>query len=150
MTDAARRTVLVVDDDPAMRRFLETLLTHRGWLTRGAATGAEALAQLRAPATGDAGTAIDVLLLDAMLPDVRGYDLARTLIGDARTASLPICFLSGALSGRARPVAGVGCILKPAMPQQVMATLEEVIGSAAATTEARLEAIDAIERLSFL
>lgn len=145
MTEPLLPRALVVDDDPSMRRFLDTLLTHRGWRTVGAGSGAEAMERL----AGDDG-AFDIALLDAMLPDVRGYDLARRLVSEERTAGLPLCFLSGALSGRALPTEAVGCILKPALPAQVLSTIQAVVDSPRSTAAARLAAIDAIERLSFL
>ena len=147
MDQAAQIRVLVVDDDPAMQRFLEVLLTHRGWQTVAASSGSEAMERV---AAAGAGEGFDVALLDAMLPDVRGYDLARRLVGDDRTAALPLCFLTGALTTRVRATAGIACILKPAMPQQVLKTIEEVIEAPVAEPAARLEAISAVERFSLL
>jgi DNA-binding response OmpR family regulator len=142
-------TILIVDDDAAMRRFLETLLTHTGYRPIGAGTAADALAAMAAPPGGE-GAAVGAVLLDALLPDMRGFDLARRLVQTPATAGVPICFLSGALSGRPAPEAGIACILKPALPRQVTAALESVLGSAPATVEARLVAIAAVERLSIL
>lgn len=142
-------TVLVVDDDPSMRRFLDTLLSHNGFRTVGAATAAEALEWLGAQ-NGAGGDPVAAVILDALLPDMRGFDLARRLVGEDRTRGVPICFLSGAFSGRAPTGAGIACILKPALPKQVMATLQAVAEGPAAPAAERLDAIAAVERLSML
>jgi two-component system KDP operon response regulator KdpE len=76
--------VLVVDDEPAIRRLLRTSLTAEGYRVSEASTGAEAIAQV--------GTETpDVVLLDLGLPDIDGLDVIRTL--RARSA-VPIVVVS--------------------------------------------------------
>ncbi len=68
---APLRTCLVVDDHPAMRSSLGSLLRHEGFVVVGeAATGAEAtrVLQLHRP---------DVAVIDFRLPDLTGLDIAR-------------------------------------------------------------------------
>lgn len=62
--------ILVVDDEPAIRRLLVTGLGTQGYQVSGAATGAEALA---AVASGPP----DLVLLDLGLPDLSGQELLR-------------------------------------------------------------------------
>jgi two-component system KDP operon response regulator KdpE len=64
--------VLVVDDEPPIRRFLRTSLAAHGYHIAEAATGGEALAEL-----ADGGA--DVIVLDLGLPDMPGQDLIRRL-----------------------------------------------------------------------
>src|SRR5262249_26814720 len=77
-------TVLIVDDEPAIRRLLRTSLVAQGYGTIEAATGAEAVAQAHAQKP-------DLVLLDLGLPDMDGLEVIRIL----RTAApVPIVTLS--------------------------------------------------------
>ena len=69
MSDAGR-TILIVDDEPAIRRFLAPYLEAEGYVVMEAATGREALAASR-----DA----DVILLDLGLPDLDGEEVLAAL-----------------------------------------------------------------------
>jgi two-component system, OmpR family, KDP operon response regulator KdpE len=85
MMAAALSKVLVVDDEPAIRRFLRTSLAAQGYLVAEADTGSGALDQLRR------GSA-DVLVLDLGLPDSDGLDIIEQLRTEG--ATLPIVILS--------------------------------------------------------
>jgi signal transduction histidine kinase/CheY-like chemotaxis protein len=86
--------VLVVDDNATNRRILEEML--RGWRMRPLlANGAtEALGILKRAREQDALPAL--AMLDAMMPDVDGIMLARTIHGDAATRELRMLLLSSA------------------------------------------------------
>jgi two-component system KDP operon response regulator KdpE len=77
--------VLVVDDEPAIRRFLRTSLDAQGYDIVEAADAKSALAQI-------ARTSIDVLVLDLGLPDMDGLDVIKTL--REQGSSVPIIVLS--------------------------------------------------------
>lgn len=62
------RRILVVDDEPALRTFLESALKMLGYETVSAANGAEAVALFRA-----AWQSVDLVLLDVMMPVMGGY-----------------------------------------------------------------------------
>ena len=64
--------VLLVDDEPAIRRLLRTSLAAQGYRTLEAATGAEALALA-------GGSGIDVVLLDLGLPDLDGIEVLKRM-----------------------------------------------------------------------
>lgn len=154
MTDAAPGAprVLIVDDDPAMRRFLEIALRRAGFEVAAAQSGAEAVAAL-IPASPDAAPAVqaDAVLLDAILPDMRGYDLARRLVGEPATARLPICFLTGAIQGRVKADAGIACVGKPSTPGQLVDALEAIlVGRSDYEPQERRAAVDRVESLSLL
>ncbi len=80
-------TILIVDDEIKDRKLLEVLLRHEGYLTRCAESGEEAL-------TSIAQQAPDLILLDVMMPGMNGYELARTLKGNAATANIPIVMVT--------------------------------------------------------
>ena len=67
-TVAARKRVLIVDDDRALRHALATLLQGAGYAVEQAGDGSEALAHLRRNGT-------DVMLLDINLPGMSGLEV---------------------------------------------------------------------------
>lgn len=81
------RTVLVVDDEPAIRRLVRQLLVAHGYRVVVARSGAEAQRQLAATPT------VDLVLSDVTMPDGDGIDLVRWLMASA--ASVPIVLMSG-------------------------------------------------------
>ncbi len=84
MTAANAFAILIVDDEPPIRRFLRTSLTGQGYRVLEAATGEEALACIRTDRP-------DIVILDLGLPDVDGIDLIRTV---RRVSHVPIIVLS--------------------------------------------------------
>ena len=65
---SARATILIVDDDPLVRRALQTMLEHGGHVCRTAVDGAEGLEMLRA-------ADCDVALIDMHMPRLDGLGL---------------------------------------------------------------------------
>jgi two-component system, OmpR family, KDP operon response regulator KdpE len=82
---AAPLKVLVVDDEPAIRRLLRTTLTAQGYFVGEAENGLAALSQLRRGAA-------DVLVLDLGLPDISGFEIIEQL--RAQGSAVPIVVLS--------------------------------------------------------
>lgn len=68
-------TILVVEDDESIARFVELELTHLGFAVARAADGAAALELVESADP-------DLIVLDLMLPGVEGLDVARTLRSD--------------------------------------------------------------------
>ena len=91
--------LLIVDDEPQVRKLLETLLQHEGYQTLTASSGEEALALV-------AQQPPDLILLDIMMPGMDGYEVASHLKSDENTASIPIIMLS-ALSEQSARVSGL-------------------------------------------
>jgi two-component system KDP operon response regulator KdpE len=81
---AAPLRVLVVDDEPPIRKLLRMGLTAQGYQTLEAPNGKAALELL--------SQAPDFIILDLGLPDTQGHDLLRTI--RARNESVPIVVLS--------------------------------------------------------
>lgn len=84
-TGSAPDRVLVVDDEPAIRRFLRTSLASQGYLVSECEDGQGALDSLRR-------SQVDVLVLDLTLPDIDGFEVIRQL--RERGSALPIIVLS--------------------------------------------------------
>lgn len=85
MSDA--RAILVVDDEPDLRRMIGAALTHAGFQVVLAASGREALAYV-------ARTAPALVVLDLMLPDLSGTEVCRAMRGNPATAEVPIIMLT--------------------------------------------------------
>jgi two-component system OmpR family response regulator len=80
-------TILVAQTNEDMRALLALALPEAGYEVLAAEDGATALqlAHEHQP---------DLLLLDALLPDMSGYDVTRALQAEPRTASIPLLFLT--------------------------------------------------------
>jgi CheY-like chemotaxis protein len=91
-TVAQGATVLVVDDDDAIRGLLTKVLALDGYDVTEAATGREALELL-------AGGAPRLVILDAMLPEVHGFTLCQQLKQSSATAHVPVVMVSAIYRG---------------------------------------------------
>jgi len=80
--------VLVVDDEPVIRRLVSRLLTQRGYAARCAATAEEALGALESEPKG-----FSLLVTDVNLEKMSGADLAR--LARRASPSLGVIFLTG-------------------------------------------------------
>jgi diguanylate cyclase (GGDEF)-like protein len=88
-------TILIVDDEEHNRKLLELLLRAEGYLTLAAAGAPEALALI-------AKSPPDLILLDVMMPEMDGYQLAAMLKGDSITLNIPIIMLTALIDRDAR------------------------------------------------
>ena len=116
--------LLAVDDSATIRKAFELILAPAGYILEFAATAAEGLAKARALQPS-------VVLLDFILPDMRGSEVARELLLDARTAHLPVVLIStkGAEIRQAyQDIPNVvAYITKPFTPDQVLNAVSEVL-----------------------
>ncbi len=84
--------VLVVDDEDDIRKLLGCVLRQKGYEVLEASDGRQAMEQM------DSG-APDVVLLDAMLPEVHGFDICRRIKRDPRFAHVPVVMVSAVYRG---------------------------------------------------
>lgn len=87
-----QKTILVVDDEPDIRSMLVRLLTSRGFRVLEADRGMQALRMVKEHAP-------DLIVLDAMLPEVHGFDIARRIKGSKRYGKIPIIMVSAVYRG---------------------------------------------------
>ncbi len=79
--------VLIVDDDVHIRELLRQELVEAGYRVGEAADGREALAHIRRERP-------DLVILDVLMPEMSGFDVAAVLKSDPQTMDLPILILS--------------------------------------------------------
>ncbi|MDG2303657.1 MAG: response regulator [Candidatus Binatia bacterium] len=129
--DQAR--LLVVDDSLTIRRALEFILKPRGYALEFAADGREALDRA-------ASFDPDLVLLDYVLPDMRGPDVCSALSAIPSTAQTPVILVSakGASIRQAYQDAQnvVSYITKPFKPQVVLSIVDNALSRGRATVVA--------------
>ncbi|MBE8996710.1 PAS domain S-box protein [Nostoc sp. LEGE 12447] len=82
-----RKTILVVDDDANIRELLRQQLENEGYNVQEGKDGVDAIHQIKIARP-------DLILLDVMMPQINGFDVAAVLKNDPQTADIPIIILS--------------------------------------------------------
>ncbi len=131
--------VLVVDDVADNIALLNDALDEAGYTVLVATSGEAALLLA-------ARTLPDIVLLDAVMPGLDGFEVARRLKADADTASIPIVFMTG-LTETEHVVAafgagGIDYVTKPIRPREVLARIAAHLHQARTQRQAR-NALDA-------
>jgi len=119
----ARRTLLVVDDQPTQRQMLAGLLLPLGFRIREAASGTECLQSV-------AEQCPDAVLLDITMDDLDGWQTARR-IREAGFTGVPILMVSAnAFENQAVKLAAAGAqgfVDKPVIESELLAALQRVL-----------------------
>jgi DNA-binding response OmpR family regulator len=119
----AHRTVLVVEDDPAMRRMYRTALGFAGFDVIEAPDGLHALHHLDQHRP-------DAVVLDLMLPNVSGLIVQQEIAAHAHTRDIPIVIVTG--SEMNLDHLDVPCVLrKPVSPDRLVDTIRSCLQSGA-------------------
>jgi two-component system OmpR family response regulator len=115
----ARPQILIVEDDPDLRRMYRLSLTFDGLGVREAADGIEALRVLEQHA-------VDLVLLDLDLPRLGGLSVQQELAARVSTQKMPVVIVT-ALDLDLRDI-DVECVLrKPVTPQQLVRTVRRCL-----------------------
>ncbi len=131
--------VLIVDDVPDNLSVLHDALDESGYTVLLATSGEAALAR--------AVQALpDIVLLDAMMPGMDGFEVARRLKAAPLTAHIPIIFMTGLTETEylvaALDAGGVDYVTKPIKPKEVLARMQVHLQGARERRQAR-NALDA-------
>ena len=86
------KTILIIDDEAEIRKMLSRLLSHKGHRVLEAERGHQALRMVKEYAP-------DLIVLDAMLPEVHGFEIARRIKGSQRYGQIPIIMVSAVYRG---------------------------------------------------
>jgi len=143
MPDSGRRDiVLVVDDSPETLSFLTDALEEAGMTVLVAVGGMSAL---------DLVTRItpDVVLMDAVMPGLDGFETCRRLKRVKELAHVPVLFMTGLSETehivRGLEAGGVDHVTKPIAPEELIARIKVHLANARLARSARI-ALDATGR----
>ena len=117
-------TILLVEDEPAILELLVINITQCGYRALRAHDASSAISHISRALP-------DLILLDWMLPDISGVELARRLRSDARTRDIPIIMLTARAEERDK-VLGLESgaddyITKPFSPRELKARIRAVL-----------------------
>jgi twitching motility two-component system response regulator PilG len=118
------KTVLVVEDSPTSRKVISMVLNKRGYAIEEAPTGGAALRKMETMVP-------NIILLDAMLPDMTGYDILFRLKNDQRLKGVPVVMLTAKNNpvDRQKGLKGgsVAYLTKPFDPEKLLAVIDDNI-----------------------
>jgi CheY-like chemotaxis protein len=118
--------ILVVDDEPLVRRFAVRVLEGEGFLVSEAADGAEALRLLREEAPD-----VDAVVSDIVMPRLNGVELLQVL--SSTRPQLPVLLMSGYASGELESMgiaAPCAILAKPFAPERLVEELRRCLRGA--------------------
>jgi twitching motility two-component system response regulator PilH len=122
------RFVLVVEDDPAQRRFMERTLGAAGWRVATAPDGEAGLRVAEAERP-------DIILLDVMMPELNGFQACRRIRATPSLRDIPVVILTSKDQPTdelwAREVGADAFLNKPVDLPALLATLDRLGGQSA-------------------
>jgi|CXWL01.1.fsa_nt_gi CheY-like chemotaxis protein len=129
------KTVLIADDDAAVRRMLSRLLMSQHWNIVEATDGLSALTQIESQH-------IDLVLLDLRLPHFSGDEVLEVIRSSAAHSKLPVVLVTGfAEPERLASMVQLGlsdCLVKPLTPELVRERLKRFDPGGAPATRRRV------------
>jgi DNA-binding response OmpR family regulator len=118
--------ILVVDDEPHIRRVLESMLGREGFdvvLASGGAEGLQAIASGR----------IDLVILDLIMPGATGLEVLAKIRTDPENSDTPVIILTAKGQDADREAAFAGgaddFLTKPFSPKKLVARIREILGA---------------------
>ena len=120
MCAKAAKTIVYVEDEPAVQRLVSFWLEDAGFQVLVAGDGAEGMDLIRE-------TLPDLVITDALMPVLTGDELVERLQGDPELRHIPIIMATAAASPlRVRKMLGLGCRAVVAKPMEEGTFLEAV------------------------
>lgn len=119
-TGPTDNVVLVVDDAPDALSFINDALENAGYTVLSALEGKQALTILKRFKP-------DVILLDAMMPNMDGFETCERIKADPDTADIPVIFMTGLADSenivRGLEAGGIDYLTKPVSPDELLARM---------------------------
>lgn len=116
--------ILVVDDDDETLRLIEFILQRKGFDVRCEPDGAKAIIRAHSETP-------DLIILDVMMPNPDGFEVARALRSSPATASVPILFFTamGAFTDKLAGfhAGGNDYLTKPIHPAELVARVNNLV-----------------------
>jgi DNA-binding response OmpR family regulator len=130
--DEAVRTILVVDDSLMLLGFLREILEGEHYRVLTAPTASEGLAMARIARP-------NLILLDFVLPDMKGDEVCRALMADPGTARIPVVYISALTSNlkadRSEFPNIIGSLCKPFPPDMLIESVQGYLAREIAPNE---------------
>lgn len=133
--------ILVVEDDDLVRSFLCRALAGLSTNVDACATGKEALRAVGQHRFG-------AILLDGLLPDIHGIELAKQLINHSNASRSGICFVSGSLRHPFAIRDGVSALPKPLRLRELLDAVSLLLSWSRGTTSVPAARLAALNLLS--
>ncbi|HEX5474499.1 MAG TPA: response regulator [Vicinamibacterales bacterium] len=118
--------VLIVDDNEDVREMYQTYLTYSGYRVMTAATGEDGLNAARTHRP-------HVILMDATMPGVDGWEATRQLKSDPALRHIPVLMLTAHafpdVQTRAESAGCDGFVAKPCLPDELVEHVKSVLRS---------------------
>ncbi|HET7694420.1 MAG TPA: response regulator [Vicinamibacterales bacterium] len=116
--------ILIVDDNLDAREMYSMYLEHEGFRSAEAANGADAIVKTRLDRPS-------LILMDATMPGMDGWEAAKLLKQDAATRDIPVIMLTAHAfqehRQRAADAGADGFLAKPVLPDQLTAEIRRVL-----------------------
>jgi DNA-binding response OmpR family regulator len=116
-----QKRVLLAEDDRALRRFLEVILDRAGYTVIPAGDGLEAMKLALA-------TPVDIVITDAMMPNLTGHELCRFMRYSQTLAHIPLIVLSALERKESQaPTYADAFLSKPVSGDSLIACIERLL-----------------------
>jgi two-component system, OmpR family, alkaline phosphatase synthesis response regulator PhoP len=124
-TSGGPKTILVLEDDGTMQRFIEQTLESEGFRVELAKDGLEGLVKIDRIKP-------DLIIADIMMPRLDGLTFARAVKAHEQTKAIPIIFLTGRGDSRSM-IEGINVgaryyLTKPFDPDDLVAKIKKALG----------------------
>lgn len=116
--------ILVCDDVLDNCIFFQTILELEGYTVEVVTSGIEAINRIRSQKP-------DLLMLDLMMPDINGFEVAKIIQQDKRLQSLPILIITAYKEAIELPLSDVrvnGIIQKPVDADDLIEKIQDILG----------------------
>jgi CheY-like chemotaxis protein len=125
VSPASAGNVLIVEDDPAMRDVVSTVLAAQGFHAVAAEDGLEGLHLLRA-VRHRAPRVPCLILLDLLMPRLGGSEFRRAQLKDPVVSQVPVAVMSGAtdIVEKAKKLGAVATLTKPLDVERLLAVVK--------------------------